>query len=107
MKAIFLSLMLVTISAEAATFTVNTKIQKIRTMSEFNPVAAARNHVPFQVAGPLEGGCAWLYITSAAKDSYALLLAAKLADKTIGIHYSNTPSPWHKGTCQVNHLDLD
>ncbi|HEY6529225.1 MAG TPA: hypothetical protein VIZ65_11065 [Cellvibrionaceae bacterium] len=107
MKSLILSLLFFTVTAHGATFTINTKILKIRTVSDFNPVTTARNNIPFQVTGPLEGGCSWLYFSATNKDSYSLILAAKMADKTIGIQYSDAPSPWHAGTCQVHHLDLD
>lgn len=107
MKYLGLIVLLCATLADAATYTVTTKISKIRTVSEFHPVSAARHHVPFQIEAPLQAGCIWLYITPEAKDAYSLLLAAKLADREVGILYSDASSPWSGKTCQVHHVDLD
>jgi hypothetical protein len=107
MKFLIILLAIIAAGVQAATYSVNTKISKVRTVSEFDSTTLARGHVPFKVAEPLQGGCTWLYLTPENKNTYSLLLAAKLADKVVGIKYSDAPSPWHAGTCQVHYVDLD
>ncbi|KGJ90951.1 hypothetical protein [Colwellia psychrerythraea] len=107
MRSVIVLLVFLVSVANAETFSINTNIKKIRTVTEFNPEVKAREQVAFQVNAPLEGGCTWLYLTPEAKSAYSLLLASKIAGKEVGIQYSTTPSPWHTATCQVHFLDLD
>ncbi len=51
---------------------------------------------------PLESGCSLLYVAPEDTTSISLLLAAKMAQKTITVTYNTSPAPWgHVPTCTV------
>lgn len=107
MKYLILLLVFLSSFANATNYTSIGNIIKLRTHSEFHPVAPVRKYIAFKLDQTLNAPCSWLYITPDEKNIYSMLLAAKLASKPVEISYSNAPSPWDASTCTVISADLN
>ena len=96
----FLFFVFLSISIPAVALKATGNVKDYRTFPNAQAVAAARNHVVFDLDTPLDGGCDLLFLTPEDKASMSLVLAAKMAKTKLTVTYNTTPAPWsHAATC--------
>lgn len=105
MKYIF-GLLLLSVTGIVQSAQISGHITSYRTFPEAQSVAAARNHVVFDIDKSLSPACDAVYLPPESTTSISLVLAAKMANLPIKLTYTEEGSPWHARTCAAVEVSL-